>query len=248
MMTRLSEVIHEWTGWCPDRGMASYRKEIIPWPVMNSQSLPVKGAFMREGILVDYGKTGISVRYFIGAVIAIVGIFMVLFLVARTTSFSLAGIPFCVLILSIAIITMYQDLLKAKIEITKDSLIIRRSLHWPVIIPKDTISAVEIRHNSPPLPLWLQKILFLIVVPASSMVAFSGEYLRFAAGEITSLSLFLHLGFFIGIVLLFLASYHHSLVRMQYPDMLVITTTTQQRAGVYGDNLKEMVKILGRSA
>ena len=53
-------------------------------------------------MIVDYGKTGISVRYFIGAMIGIVGIFMVLFLIARTTSLTLAGIPFCVLILSVA--------------------------------------------------------------------------------------------------------------------------------------------------
>lgn len=238
----------QFLGWCPDQRLAPFRQETIPLSEMTPPHiLPGKDAFVNDKMIVDYGKTGISVRYFIGAIIGIVGIFMVLFLIARTASLSLAGIPFCVLILSVAIITVYQDLKKTKLEITRDTLIIRRSLHWPVIIPKDTISTVEIRHNSPPLPLLLQKVLFLIVIPVSSVVALYGEYLRFTASEITSLSLFLHLVFFIGIALLFLASYYHSCIRAAYPEILVITTNTQELAGVYGDNLKEIAKMLGGS-
>lgn len=238
----------EYMGWCPDQGMAPSKRETIPWLEMtNTHMLPEKDSFIDNRIIVDYGKTGISVRYFIGAIIGIVGIMMVLFLIARTTSLTLAGIPFCVLILSVAVITVYQDLKKAELEITPNNLIIRRSLHRPVIIPKDRISTVEIRHNSPPLPLWFQKIQFLIVIPASSIVIVYEEYLRFVSGEITPLSLFLHLGFFIGIVLLFLASYYHSRVRADFPEILTIITNTQERAGVYGENLKEIAGLLGRS-
>jgi hypothetical protein len=228
--------------------MAPFRKEQIPLPDMTTTHiLPEEDSFVNKGMTVDYGKTGISVRYFIGAIIGIVGIFMILFLIARTTSLTLAGIPFCFLILSVAVITVYQDLKKADLEITQDTLIIRRSLHGPVIIPKDTISTVEIRHNSPPLPFWLQRMLFLVVVPASSVVALYEEYLRFISGEITPLSLFLHLGFFTGIVLLVLANYYHSRVRADYPEILTITTNTQERAGVYGENLKEIAGLLGKS-
>ena len=106
---------------------------------------------------------------------------------------------------------------------------------------------MEIRHNSPPLPVWFQKIQFLIVIPASSVVTVYEEYLRFTSGEITSLSLFLHLGFFTGIVLLVLANYYHSRVRADYPEILTITTNTQERAGIYGENLKEIAGLLGKS-
>lgn len=203
---------------------------------------------MKTGVIVDYGKTGISVRYFFGAVIGIIGIIMVLFLIARAGSLPLAGIPFFCLILLVVFVMVYQDLKKTNLEITQDTLIIRRSLNLPVIIPKDTISRVEIRYNSPPIPLWLLKVLFLILVPASSVIALCGEYLRFSAGEISSMSLFLHLGFFISIVLLFLASCYHSRIRAACPKILTITTNTQELAGVYGDNLIEIARLLGKSA
>jgi len=87
----------------------------------------------------------------------------------------------------------------------------------------------------------------LFIIPASSAVILYCEYLQFITGEITSLSLFLQIVFFISIVLLFLGSYYHSRVRADYPEILVITTNTQKLAGVYGDNFKEIVKMLGKS-
>lgn len=248
MIARMSELVHEWMGWCPDQRIIPHRRESVPWPdKINSHSLQKNGSYVDNGLLVDYGKTGISVRYFFGAVIGIIGIIIVLFLIARAGSLPLAGIPFFGLILLVVIVMVYQDLKKTNLEITSDTLIIRRSLNRPVIIPKDTISTVEIRHNSPSISLWLLKVLFLVIVPASSVVALYGEYLRFTASEISSMSLFLHLGFFISIILLFLASYYHSRIRADYPEILTITTNRQELAGVYGDNLSEIAQLLGKS-
>lgn len=248
-MTRLSEQVHEWMGWCPDQRIVARRRDPVPWPdKINSHSLQKNGSYVNNGVIADYGKTGISVRYFFGAVIGIVGIIMVLFLIARAGSLPLAGVPFFGLILLVVFVMVYQDLKKTSLEITQDTLIIRRSLNRPVIIPKNTISTVEIRHNSPPIPLWLLKLLFLVIAPASSVVALYGEYLRFTAGQISSMSLFLHLGFFISIILLFLASYYHSRIRADYPETLTITTNRQELAGFYGDHLSEIAQLLGKSA
>lgn len=248
MITRISEIIHEWMGWCPDQSMAPLRKEIIRWPEMNSAALPMKGAYVKDGIIVDYGKTGISLPFFIGAVMAgVIGIIAGLTTIPAVSPFRVAGILWCGLILSIAIVIFYQDLKKASIEITQHTLIIRRTLHMPVMIRKDTISSVEIRHNIPPLPLWLQKVLILLMIPASSAGVIYEEYLQFAADDITSSSFSLHLGFDISIVLFFLAIYYHSRIRSDYPETLVITTNAQKLVGIYEINPEEIAKMLGKS-
>jgi hypothetical protein len=247
MITRISEMIHEWMGWCPDQGMAPFRKETLPWPEMNSNALPMKSASVKDGIIVDYGKTGMSLPFFIGAVIGTIGITAFLLLIVRVAIFSLAGILFCGLILLVAIIAVYRDLRKASLEINQDALIIRRSLHQPVVIPKDTISSVEIRHNVPPLPLWLQKVLILFVIPVSSVGVLYGEYLQFTAGEITSSSFLLHLGFNLSLIPFFLAIYYHSHIRSDYPEILVITTNMQNLAAIYEQNPEEIANQLEKS-
>lgn len=243
----ISEVIRGWLGWCPDQGIAPFRKDSCHWPKMNSHTLPTPGAYVNDEVIVDYGKTGISLPYFIGAMIAIIGIIAFLLLLVRLAFLPLAGILFCGLILSVVIDMVYQDLKKASLEITQDTLIIRRSLHWPVVIRKETIATAEVRYNVPPVPLWLQKILILIVIPASSAGIIFGEYLQLVSGEITSSSFFVHLGFDISIILFFLAIYYHSRIRLYYPSVLVITTNTKKLAVIYGKNAEEIAKILEQS-
>jgi hypothetical protein len=248
MSAWLSERVHEWMGWCPVHRMTHFRDKTIAWHEMNSCALANKDTLIHDGIIVDYGKTGISLKFFIGAIIGIIVFTAFLTLVIRVAVFPMAGLPFCGLILSVVIITVYQDLKRARLEITNDALTIQRPLRRTVTIPKDTISTVEIRPNVQPFPLWIQKILILFVIPFSSAGVLYGRYQQFIAGEITSLQFFLNLGFDISIVLFFLAIYYHSRIRANYPEILVITTTTQKLAGVYGNNLKEIATNLEKTA
>ncbi|MDO9325402.1 MAG: hypothetical protein Q7T80_10650 [Methanoregula sp.] len=247
MIIRVSEVIRGWLGWCPNQEIPHFRKETIPRPQMNSSILPVQGAYLQDGMIIDNGKTGISLSFFIGSVTGIIGLIVFLRLIVQTGFFPLAGILFCGLILTVVIDMVYQDLKKARLEITQDTLIIRRSLHRPVVIRKDTISAMEIRNNLPSIPPWLQKVLVLLMIPALSAGVLYGEYLQLTTHEITPSSFFVHLGFTISIVLFFLAIYYHSRVRSSYPSALVINTDTKEQFGIYGKNPEEIAKILGKS-
>jgi hypothetical protein len=242
-MTRVSTVIREWLGWCPDQRMIPVRKE-PHWRERNSHILPTPGAYVNDGVIVDYGSTGISLPFFIGSVMGIIGITVFLRLIVQVGFLPLAGILFCGLILSVVIDMVYQDHKKARLEITQDTLIIRRSFHRSVIIRKDAISTVEIRKNVPSFPLWLQKVLVLLVIPATSVGILYGEYLQFTTGGITSSSFFVHLGFTISIVLFFFAIYYHSRIRLHYSSFLVITTNTKKLAGIYGKNPEDIAKML----
>jgi len=243
MGVTLAETIKQYLGWCPNQRVIPVRKE-PHWRDMNSHILPTPGAYVNDEVIVDYGSTGISLPFFIGSVMGIIGITVFLRLIVQTGFLPLAGILFCGLILSVVIDMVYQDHKKARLEITQDTLIIHRALHRPVIIRKDTISTVEIRKNVPSFPLWLQKVLVLLVIPVSSTGVLYGEYLQLTTGEITSSSFFVHLGFTISIVLFFLAIYYHSRIRSHYSSFLAITTNTKKLAGIYGKNPENIIKML----
>ncbi|MCK9592777.1 MAG: hypothetical protein M0Q91_12310 [Methanoregula sp.] len=215
---------------------------------MNSHNLPTPGAYVNDEVIVDYGSTGISLPFFIGILIGVIGIVALFTRVMPVGLFPFGdGMLFFGLILSVAIVIFYLDKKKATLEIAQEALIIRRVFHWPVVIRKETIATVEVRYNVPPVPIWLQKILILIVIPASSAGVIYGEYLQLVSGEITSTSFFVHLGFDISIVLFSLAIYYHSRIRLDYPSVLVITTNTKKLAGIYGKNPEEIAKMLGKS-
>ena len=247
---QIAEIIRSYLGWCPNKMITPVMKE-APWRETESRSVPTQGTYMNDELIVDYGSTGISLPFFIGGIIAgLIGIFVTVFTLIVPVVFLslLAAIIWCGLIFSVAIVIFYQDLKKASLEITREAFIIRRVLHRPVVIRKDTIASMEVRYNVPPVPFRLQKVLFLFVIPVSSAVVILGETLQFASGEIAASLFFQRLSFDIGIAMLVLALYYHSRVRMQYPEILIVTTTTKKLAGIYGKNPEEIEGILVKSA
>jgi hypothetical protein len=247
MAVTIVETVKRYLGWCPNQNVTPVRKKIA-WGEMNSPILPTQGTYVNNEVIVDYGTTGISLRLFIGILTGIITIFVLFTLIIPIKSFFLVtGVLFSPFVLLIALVMFYRDLKMATLEINPGNLIIRRILHRPVVIRKDAIAKAEVRHNVPPLPRWLQKILILILIPVSSAGVTIGEYLQAVSGEITFPSFFMHLVYNISIVLFFLAIYYHSRVRSNYPSILVITTTTKKLAGIYGSNPEEIAKMLGKS-
>ena len=241
------ECVKEYLGWCPDQRMAPFRMETSPWPEMNYQSLPVKGSYVNNGVIIDYGKTGISLPFFIGAMIGVLGIVAFLILIMRITFFLQFRLLFSGLALIVGIVVFMRDLKKGSLEITPGALVITRFLHRKVIIRNNTISNVEIRSNVPPFPLWLQKVLILLVMPVSSAVIIAIKYSEYTSGEITSSLFFVDLTFYSFLVLFFLASYYHSRVRAGFPGNLVISTNTQNLVVIYGEKPEEIAGMLRRS-
>ncbi|MDD1720364.1 MAG: hypothetical protein LUQ25_09920 [Methanoregulaceae archaeon] len=246
----LAEVFRRYLGWCPDRGMIRAREQSLPCGEMNSPAMQAGDVYMEDGVIVDYGTTGISFRFFTGLLIGAIGvIFLFIWIIPVAMLFrSITGILFPSLILSYAIVQFFQDRKKSVLWITRDALAIRRFLRRPVIIPRDTIATVEVRDNVPPLPVRVQKILFLLVVPVFAAGALYGRYLELVSGEIGYSSFLLYLGFYLCIVLFFLVIFHHSGIRSSFSRILVVTTTAKKLAGIYGGDPEKIAGMLGRSA
>ena len=245
MAQYLSEVIKGWLGWCPDPAIVTLRKK-ASGPEMNSCVPREPGTYVNDNVIVNHGKTGISLTRFFGILIAIIGSIALWILVIRSGFLPHARILVWALALPFLIVMVYQDIRKAHLEISPDTLIIRRILHRPVIIPKDTISSIEIRPNEQPFPLRLQKILIIILSLIYAGMVWV-QYLQVVAGEITVSSYVLNLGVDLGIILFLLVLYYHSRIRADYPELLVITTNTQKRVVIFGKNPEEIAQKLGKS-
>lgn len=242
---QVAEIIRRYLGWCPVRGMTPAGKR-TRWQEMRSDPFPTERPFVHDNLLIDYGSTGASRLFTIVFAAGVTGIVLLLSLI-RMANTLLAGILMCGLILSAAVVIFYWNLKKATVEITRDSLVIHMALWRRVVIPKDTIATAEVRDNVQPVPPWLQTVLLLLVIPASSAGVIYGQYMQFASGNIPASSFLTHLGFDVSIVLFSLVIYHHSRIRSYYPSVLVITTTTKKRIGIYGIHQDEIAGMLGRS-
>lgn len=243
----LVDALREYLGWCPDHGMAQVRKH-TPWNETEFDPMPTEGMYVNDGVIVDYGRTSISLPVFIGVVIGVIGALVISTLFLPFEKFRVvSGILMCGLILPVVILILYRDLKRTRLEITRDTLVIRRVLYRPVVIRKDEIATMEIRNTKPPVPVWLQAGLSLFLIPVSSAYIIFREYLQFVSGEISSSSFFTSLGFYLCIVLLFLVSYYRSRIRSRYPRHFFISTGTGNVAAIYTGNPEEMAGMLGRS-
>jgi len=246
MITRISEIVHGWLGWCPDNRMAPAMKRYLPSDSF-TQARPVDDLrLVRNDIIVDYRSTGTSPLFFVGFVAGVTGIVFLLSLIRTAYTPLISGVLLCGLILFAAIAIFYENR-KARLECRADSLVLHNILPWPVVIQKDTIATAEIRDNIPTVPLWLLTVLLVIVIPVTSTGVLFWEYLQFVSGEIISSSFYVHLGFDISIVLFFLVIYCHSRIRSYYPKTLIITTNTKKRIVMYTENPDEITRVLERS-
>ncbi len=239
----LIELFRHYTSWCPIGSTSPARKWAPPQEV-NSHLPPEEGSYVDEGVIIDYGSTGTSPLHLIGFCAGVTGI-VLFFTLIRMASTLLAGILLYGFILSAAAAILYQDMKKASLEITPDSLVIHRVLPWDIVVPKDSIVGAEVRDTILPVPPWLLAVLLLIVVPLSSGIVIYDKYLQWMSGEVPISSFFFQLGFAVSIVLFFLAIFYHARVRSYYRKTLIVTTITRKRIGIYGNDMDgAIVKIL----
>jgi len=241
------DACRKYLGWCPNSHRMALAGKHTPWNNTEFNPLPTGGAYMNDGVIVDYGRTGISMPVFIGLVAGVICIVVIFSLILSFATFRVvSGILMCGLLLPVVVVILYRDIRRAKLEITRDTLVIRRALYQPVVLRKDEIATVEIRSTRPPVPIRLQAILSLFLIPVSIAYILSREYVQFALGEITSSSFITSLGFYLCIVLLLLISYYRSRIRSRYPCHLFITTGTMKVAAIYTGNPEEVAGMLGR--
>lgn len=246
MTIRISEVIHQWLGWCPVRRMTPFRIETV-WKEMNSNILPAQGTIARNKEIVDYGSTGLSIRLFI---LILAGTTTGLFAIMRYGLFenwsSLGILILSIFILGVAVRMAYQDILKTIVEFTPAAITIQRPLSNPVIITKDTITTIAVSENIHHSRRWLFRaaiaIFFAGIIPS---ILFSGNSLLIPR-IISRVSFNVFVVYYLAVIVFFGLLFYHQHIRSRYSHVLAIQTNTKKIVGLYFDDPGTMSDMLSR--
>lgn len=246
MTTRISEAIHQWLGWCPNRRMTSARMEMA-WQEMNSHNLPTQGVNANDAVIVDYGLTGLSIPFFtLILTITIVGLFAIMRYGLFESWSSLGILMLSIFILGVAVRTAYQDIKKATIEFTRDAVTVWRPLFRPVIIAKDTITTIEVRENIHHSNRWLFRaamvIFFVGIIPS---ILFSGQSL-FIPRVISQVSFSVFVVYYLAVIVFFGILFYHQHIRSRYSHVLAIQTKTKKIVSLYIDDPDKMSDMLSK--
>ena len=246
MITRISEAIHRWLGWCPDRMMAPHSRTL---PAHNpvSSLLPGDRGYTMQDVIIDYGSTGMSIRLF---TIILAGTITGLFAIMRYSLFeslsSLGILMLSVFILGVAVRMAYQDIKKATIEFTPDAITVWRSLSSPVILAKDAITTIGVRKNVHHSRRWLFRgAIVLFIVGVIPTILFSGQS-QYVSRVISRISFAVFVVYYLAVIVFFGLLFYHAYIRSRYSDVLAICTNDKKIVGLYVDDPEKMSEMLSK--
>ncbi|PKL66004.1 MAG: hypothetical protein CVV32_02120 [Methanomicrobiales archaeon HGW-Methanomicrobiales-3] len=242
-MTRLSDIVSCWLGLCPNRPASRARNRISSLETPPLKPLE-KNVYSVKGILAEYSNTEPVRGFVIALVAAAVGIlvFGIFFLLAFPLRYY--AVLFTPLLLIGMMVMVIQGYKRASLEISSDTVTIRRFFHAPVVIRRDTIETVTIQPTMLPVPLRHLKIMYLILMPVLSAILLILEYHDMIAGTSDPGRFLADLVFYPCICLFFIAFYNHNSLKSTFPETLVITTTEKKTARIYNDDPSGIAGIL----
>lgn len=232
MITKFSETVRRWMGWCPNAATAGHRYTV---PDDESGVGAATGGTLEvaQGALVDYGLTGTLASY---SILLVAGalFFWCLFLL-----YPLGNLLLLAAALIFSALEVYGLFVRSRIEITHDTISIRRPPFPPITIPKDTIVEVEVQENNPPAFSRLLVVAlgaFLVAALLHISIGFENPTsMRFVSSAAA--------------VILFPVLIYRTYLRSRYPRALAITTTKKRIAVIYTDAPERIARALeGRSS
>jgi hypothetical protein len=246
MITRISEIIHGWLGWCPDRVIAPRSRIFRAGNPVSSIPLGERGYTMQD-VIMDYGSTGMSIRLF---TIILGGTIAGLFAIMRYGLFeiwsTLGILLLSVFILGVAVRMVYQDIKKASLGFTPDAITIRRPLLGSVIIAKDTITTIEVRKNFHHSHRWLMLgATAILLISVISSILFSGDS-QYISRLISHVSYTIFVMYYLAISVFFGLLFYHGYVRSRYSDILAICTNNKKIVGLYVDDPGKISDMLSK--
>ncbi|MCM2466846.1 DUF1673 domain-containing protein [Methanoculleus oceani] len=227
MPMRFPRAIQRLMGWCPNAAAAG---TIRRYTALDGEiGTAADGSRdVVEGALVDYGPIGTPAMYLI---LIVAGALLIgcLAVTAPAGRFILLAI-----LLAFSGVELYGVLRRARVEISSETITIRRPLFRPIVIPKDAIVKAEVGENRFPVPFWL-----LATTLAALLVSAAGG-IYYGWDNPTSMRFIFGLGgaFFFPVI------FYRACVRTRYPRTLTITTE-KRIAAIYTDDPERIARTLG---
>jgi len=246
MTARISDVVREWLGWCPDR-MTAPRSRTFPADNLVSSILSGDRRYSMQDVIMDYGSTGMSIPLFtiiLGGTIA--GLFAIMRFGLFETWSSVGILMMSVFMPVVAMRMFYQDIKKTSIEFTPNTIILRRPLSKPVIIAKDAITAFEVRKNIHHTHRWLSLgATVLIIVGVIPTILFSGES-QYMSRIISRVSYTVFVVYYLALIVFFGLLFYHGYIRSSYSQILAISTNDKKIVGLFVDDPGRISEILSK--
>lgn len=230
MTMRFTETIRRWMGWCPNAAAAGTgrRRYVAPGDEVETRVAGGGSLEVVEGALVDYGPIGTPATLFILPVAAAL-LIGCLFVLAPAV-----GLFVLVIILAYSGMEIYGVMRRARVEVTTDTITIRRPLFRPVVIPKDGVVKVEVKENKLPVPYWFLAVALAMIFLSATGGMYYGlsnpASMRFISG--------------LGAAIFFPVIFYRTYVRTRYPRVLAITTA-KKIAAIYTDDPERIARVLG---
>ncbi len=240
-ITRISEIIREYLGWCPYSSVAPVRKKLM-WSDMRTSALQMENDVqVRKDMIVDYGSIGLSIPLFtIIFAGTIAGLFSIMTYDLFENWSSVGLLIMSIFILGAAVRMVYQDIKKAIIEFSPNAITVRLPLFWPVLIPKDAITTLDVRKNIHHSHRWLFRgatvLFFISIVPS---ILFSGHS-QYVSRMISRVSFTIFFVYYLAVIVFFALVFYHGYIRSRYSHVLAIYTKSNKIIGLYVDDPEEM--------
>lgn len=159
---------------------------------------------------------------------------------------SLGLLVLSIFFLYTAVRMVHQDIKKAIIEFTPDTITVRWPLSKPVIIVKEAITAIEVRKNIHHSHRWLSRsaimIFFVGVIPT---ILFSGQS-QYISRVISRVSYTVFVVYYLAVTMFFGLLFYHGYIRSRYTQMLAISTNNKKIVGLYVDDPGRMSEMLSK--
>jgi hypothetical protein len=229
MTMKFAEAIRRWMGWCPNAAAAgTCRRYAAPDGEIGLGTAAGGRREVVEGALVDYGPIGTPAMYLILIVAGalLIGCLFVMF--------PAGNLLLLAIILAFSGVELYGVMRRARVEISSETITIRRPLFLPVVIPKDAVVKAEMGENKLPVPSWL------LATALAALLASAAGGIYLGWDNPTSLRFI----FGLGGAIFFPVIIYRTYARTHYPRILAITTS-KKIAAIYTDDPERIARVLG---
>jgi len=233
MLTRFSETIRRWAGWCPNRAAATPCEGTDRYLALRSPGTRESDAWCVEGLLVESGIIKPRILHLIALTAGLAVIIACLFVLLQTGP----GPVVMVMAFAFALVVLAGDSARAEVSADREAVTIRRPFSLPLVIPKDTIVKAEVKENKLPMPYCLFAAATAVILASSARNVLIG-LANMASPRII-------IGLIVGIT--FSLLFYRTHIRRRYQEVLALTTAAGKSVVIYADDPERIAEMLGVS-
>jgi len=239
-MTVFMECLRKKLGWCPNAAVTGIVRRQYPAPngEIGLEAAKSGSREVIEGVFVDYT----SPRFLLVSILVFGGLFVAGLLIPslRSVFVVLMGLSFIVY----AVVHLYLDTKRAEIDLSGDSVVVRRSRTRPLVLGKDTVRSVEVKGPYPSILRWTFAVLLILLVAGVYFVRVWVGWMRFPGALSVDPDFLVRAFFEVGFAVFMLELLYRGLVSLRYPGHVRVRLEPAGFLNIYADDPERVAALL----